>query len=193
MINERKKTMRRNALIFFPVGAIVLLAGSAPFLEAAGAKATLAPLIDKIASRHQLPADLLHAIIRAESAYDIRAVSPKGASGLMQLMPDTAEQYGVKDVFDPEENLEGGAKYLKDLVRLYDGKRDLVLAAYNAGQAAVKKYDGIPPYSETRAYIDEIRASYESPIIRDRATIYKYYDAEGRLCYSTNRPALAPR
>ena len=174
----------KKPIVFILIGVVICLS---PALPAATARNTLAPLIEKAAARHDLPVDLLHAIIRAESAYDPRAVSNKGAAGLMQLMPETARQYGVKDVFDPEENLTGGAKYLKDLVRLYDGRRDLVLAAYNAGQEAVKKYNGVPPYPETKAYIKMVQSSYDSPIIRSRATIYQYYDENGCLCFSTQK------
>jgi len=154
----------------------------------AGTRSDYAPLVEKIGEKHGVPAAFIHAVIRAESNYDPRAVSAKGAAGLMQLMPDTAERYGVKDIFDAADNLEGGVKYLKDLIQLYDGRRDLVLAAYNAGQAAVKKYGGVPPYPETQAYIAVVRSSYESGIVRDRAVIYKYYDAQGSVCYSTRRP-----
>ena len=110
-------------------------------------------MIRKVAKKHGIEPELIHAIIRAESNYESTAVSPKGAIGLMQLMPTTAKAYGVNDFCDPEENIEGGTKYLKDLIKLYQGKTSLVLAAYNAGQEAVKKYKGIPPYPETRNYI----------------------------------------
>ena len=186
---RREKAMRSKKTPIFAVLMVISFGLSSAF-PTAPARDALAPLIEKAAARHELPADLLHAIIRAESAYDSRAVSNKGAAGLMQLMPETAKQYGVKDVFDPQENLEGGAKYLKDLVRLYDGRRDLVLAAYNAGQAAVKKFDGIPPYPETKAYIKTIQASYDSAIIRTRATIYQYYDENSCLCFTTKKIAF---
>jgi soluble lytic murein transglycosylase-like protein len=144
-------------------------------------------IIDRIALKYDIPSTLIHAIIRAESNYDCLAVSGKGAAGLMQLMPETAQTYGIKDVFDPDENIEGGAKFLKDLIRLYDGKRDLVLAAYNAGQEAVKKFRGIPPYPETINYIKKIQDSYASFLIRNKATIYKFYDRSGRLWLTTDR------
>lgn len=165
----------------------MLLLGQNAGWGAALSRESLNALIDKTAARHDLPATLIHAIIRAESAYDSRAVSPKGAAGLMQLMPETAQFYGVKDVFDPQDNIEGGAKYLKDLVRLYEGRRDYVLAAYNAGQEAVKKFNGVPPYPETKEYIKSIAAAYENSIIRTKVTIYQYIDDEGRLCFSTRR------
>jgi soluble lytic murein transglycosylase-like protein len=142
---------------------------------------TYDPVVRKVAQKYGVESDLIHAIIRAESNYNSLAVSEKGAMGLMQLMPATAEAYGVNDFYDPEENIEGGTKYLKDLIKLYDGKTNFVLAAYNAGQEAVKKYKGIPPYPETRNYISRIQSSYRKSTIRTRTIIYKFYDGNGNL------------
>jgi soluble lytic murein transglycosylase-like protein len=104
-------------------------------------------------------------------------------------MPDTAVQYGVKNVFDPRDNIEGGVKYLKDLIRLFSGRTDLVLAAYNAGQHAVKKYNGIPPYPETKNYIKKIMRDfgYNKEYIKRKTVIYKYYDERGKLVLTNNR------
>jgi soluble lytic murein transglycosylase-like protein len=149
-------------------------------------KRLYSPIIKQSAGRHQVPEELIHAIIRAESNYDSFALSDKGAMGLMQLMPETAAQYGVKNVFDAAQNVEGGTKYLKDLMNLYDNRTDLVLAAYNAGQEAVRKYGGrIPPYQETRDYIARVKAVYPKPVIRHR--IIKMYDESGHLIL-TNDP-----
>jgi soluble lytic murein transglycosylase-like protein len=137
-------------------------------------------IIKTMARRYNVPPDLIHSIIKAESNYNVRAVSKKGAVGLMQLMPGTGKQYGVKDLFDPADNIEGGVKYLKDLVKLYERNTKLVLAAYNAGQEAVKKYKGIPPYPETINYIKTVQASYNKPLIRNYTKIYKYVDEKGR-------------
>jgi len=145
------------------------------------------PIVRKIAQKHGIEADLIHAIIRAESNYDSFAISEKGAMGLMQLMPDTAKTYGVNNFYDPEENIEGGTKFLKDLIKLFDGKTKLVLAAYNAGQEAVKKYKGIPPYPETRTYISRIQAAYKFASIRTRTEIFKYYDQSGCLVLTNDR------
>jgi soluble lytic murein transglycosylase-like protein len=146
-------------------------------------------LIRNIAQKYRVEHTLIHSIIRAESNYDRFAVSSKGALGLMQLMPATAIQYGVKNVFDPRENIEGGVKYLKDLIKLYNGKTDLVLAAYNAGQEAVKKYNGIPPYRETRTYISKImkRFGYDKEYIKGKTVIYKFYDKDGKLWMTDDR------
>jgi len=102
----------------------------------------------------------VRAVIQAESAFNPRAVSPKGALGLMQLMPATAEEYGVSDAFNPAENIAAGVKYLKRLLDKYEGRVELALAAYNAGPGAVKKYGGkVPPYRETQNYVARIQGS----------------------------------
>jgi len=146
-------------------------------------------LIHSIARKYRVEDKLIHSIIRAESNYNQWAVSSKGALGLMQLMPDTAVQYGVKNVFDPRDNIEGGVKYLKDLIRLFSGRTDLVLAAYNAGQHAVKKYNGIPPYPETRKKKKKIMLDfgYNKEYIKRKTVIYKYYDNRGKLVLTNNR------
>jgi len=150
-------------------------------------KKTYQSIIQSIASRHGVDAELVHSVIAAESSYDRWAVSEKGALGLMQLMPETAKQYGVKNTFDAAQNIEGGVKYLKDLMQLFNRQTKFVLAAYNAGQEAVKKFKGIPPYPETRNYILRVMASYNKPFIRNGMPIYKFYDETGRAVL-TNDP-----
>jgi len=111
---------------------------------------------------HKVDPALVHAVITAESAYNPTAVSPKGAVGLMQLMPDTARRYGVKDSKDPQANILGGVQYLNDLIALFKGDLKLVLAAYNAGENAVARFGGqIPPFAETRAYVPKVMGMYE--------------------------------
>ena len=112
--------------------------------------------------RHNVDPMLIQAVMRQESNYDVFAVSPKGARGLMQLMPGTALRFGVKDIFDPAENVDGGAKYLRHLLERYDHDASLALAAYNAGEGAVDRYGGIPPYAETTDYVERVRAWYGS-------------------------------
>jgi soluble lytic murein transglycosylase-like protein len=113
--------------------------------------------VRQIAAEQSLPPELLHSVIQVESNYNPGAVSPKGAQGLMQLIPETARRFGVSDSFDPVENIQGGAKYLKYLLDLYKGDYPRALAAYNAGEKAVAKYGGVPPYPETQNYVAQVK------------------------------------
>lgn len=114
------------------------------------------PLVDRVATDHRLDTALVHAVVQVESAYDPAAVSRKGAVGLMQLMPETAERYGVPDRLDPERNLRGGVRYLRDLIVQFDDVV-LALAAYNAGENAVIRYGyRVPPFPETRRYVNKV-------------------------------------
>jgi soluble lytic murein transglycosylase-like protein len=123
--------------------------------------AALKALVDDVAKQHGLDPLLLHAVVRAESGYNRQAVSPKGASGLMQLMPDTARRFGVTDLFDPRENLKAGARYLSWLLKLFDGDIELALAGYNAGeQAVIRAGYRIPPYNETIHYVPKVLSYY---------------------------------
>ncbi|MGH8655782.1 MAG: lytic transglycosylase domain-containing protein [Gammaproteobacteria bacterium] len=117
-------------------------------------------LIAELAPRHALDAKLVREVVAQESAYDARAQSPKGAQGLMQLMPATAARFGVEDPWNPKSNLVGGMRFLAWLLTYYRGDLARVLAAYNAGEATVDRYGGIPPYAETRAYVAQILGRY---------------------------------
>ncbi len=120
-------------------------------------KTKYVPIIKTVARKHRLMPELLHAVIQAESAYDHRAKSSAGAMGLMQLMPATAERFGVANVWDPKQNVEGGAQYLRELLDMFKNNLKLALAAYNAGEGAVKKYGNrVPPYPETRDYVRKV-------------------------------------
>jgi hypothetical protein len=121
----------------------------------------IASLIRKSAERHEVDPDLIHAIVHVESGYDSRAVSQKGAMGLMQLIPATARRFGVEDPFDPRQNIEGGTSYLKYLLGLFDGNLALSLAAYNAGENSVLREGGIPPFPETREYVRKVQSIYQ--------------------------------
>jgi hypothetical protein len=112
-------------------------------------------IIDTLAARHGVDAKLVRAVVQVESAYQPQARSPKGAMGLMQLMPGTARQYAVGNPYDPRANLEAGITHLKSLLDRFE--LSLALAAYNAGEAAVQKFGGIPPYPETRSYVRQVR------------------------------------
>lgn len=126
-------------------------------------KQRLAPLIERAARDNALRPALVHAVVRAESAYRSDAVSSKGAMGLMQLMPATAERYGVTDRADPAENLQGGSAYLRDLLEMFKQDLQLALAAYNAGENAVIRYGNkIPPYPETQNYVRKVIRFYQS-------------------------------
>ena len=129
-----------------------------PETQAAPAPATtFREAVDEIARKHDLPPQLVHSVIRVESNYNPYAVSPKGALGLMQLVPGTARRFGVSNVFNPAENIEGGARYLRYLLDLYHNDYRLALAAYNAGEGAVAKHGGVPPYPETVNYLQQVR------------------------------------
>ncbi len=119
-------------------------------------------IVAQAAFDYDLPAELLHAVIQTESNYDPSALSPKGAAGLMQLMPDTAKDLGVHDVFDPTANVRGGARYLKRMMNLFGNDLSLALAAYNAGPGAVLAYNrAIPPYPETQRYVPSVLGHYQ--------------------------------
>lgn len=113
-------------------------------------------LIQAKARQLGLEPALIKAIIHTESAFNPKAISPKGASGLMQLMPATAERYGVTDRFNPVQSLEGGGRYMRDLLMMFNHDTRLALAAYNAGENAVSRHNGIPPYEETRQYVEKV-------------------------------------
>ncbi|MEO8418538.1 MAG: lytic transglycosylase domain-containing protein [Methylophilaceae bacterium] len=120
------------------------------------------PLVEETARLNLVDAALLHAVITAESGYNPRALSRAGASGLMQLMPATARRYGVADIYDPAQNVRGGARYLKDLLHLFNNDLRLTLAAYNAGENAVVQYGNkIPPYRETTKYVNKVMELYD--------------------------------
>lgn len=186
MMAGRRVGMAAAAVAFLTC----LITGRSALAAAADLKRIYDPVVQAVASEHSIDSELVHAVIKVESNYERFAVSDKGALGLMQLMPATARYYGVLNVFDPVQNIEGGVKYLKDLIKLYEGQTHLVLAAYNAGQEAVRKYNGIPPYKETRDYIARVQASYGKERIRIRTRIYKYYDRNGRAVL-TNDEILA--
>ncbi len=117
-------------------------------------------LIQRASQKHDVDADLVKAVIQNESAYDPSAVSSAGAMGLMQLMPATAASLGVEDPMDPEQNIEGGVKLLRELLNQFSGNLTNTLAAYNAGPGAVQQYGGIPPYQETQTYVNRVLSTY---------------------------------
>lgn len=149
------------SLRYIPFGPSVF-DGNAAFT----APAKLSPVIGEASRTHGIDPRLVAAIARQESAFNPASVSRVGAGGIMQLMPATARFLGVSNVFDPRENVFGGARYLRTLLDTFHGDLDLTLAAYNAGPGAVQKYGGVPPYAETRQYVRRVRASYEASLAR---------------------------
>jgi soluble lytic murein transglycosylase-like protein len=158
---------------------------------------TIGAQIRDAAERHGLSEQLVTAVIRVESGFNPRAVSPKGAQGLMQLMPATASQLGVRNVFDVAENIDGGVRHLRGLIERFENNLSLALAAYNAGERAVLQYGGIPPYPETEQYVARILgivggsapggpASGEPP----RTPTYLFVEKDGATVY-TNVPRRA--
>lgn len=123
-------------------------------------KAQLKEMITKTAQKYGVDPKLIHAVVKQESAFNPKATSHCGAMGLMQLMPATAKGLGVKDAYNPVQNVDGGVRYLKSMLDKYNGNVILALAAYNAGPGAVDKYDDVPPYKETQNYVKNILANY---------------------------------
>ncbi len=125
-------------------------------------KAGYDQIVDEVSRTYGLESALLHAVVSVESRYNPKAVSRAGATGLMQLMPQTAKRYGVTDAFDPQQNLAGGARYLRDLLRMFNNDLSLALAAYNAGEHAVIRHGNrIPPYRETLNYVPQVLGFYQ--------------------------------
>jgi soluble lytic murein transglycosylase-like protein len=129
---------------------------------------SFASIIESISQKYGVDPSLVGAVIKNESNYDADAESYAGALGLMQLMPSTATSLGVSDPLDPYQNIEGGVKYLSNLLDMYNGDVSLALAAYNAGPGAVNTYDGIPPYQETQTYVQRVLSTYTSSTINER-------------------------
>lgn len=151
------------------------LASAAPAAIRPGPPATPVPseadlhnFISLASDRHQVDADLIASVIRAESGFRTRAVSPKGAQGLMQLMPATAAQLGVTDAFHAESNIDGGTRYLRDLLVRYNDDIPKALAAYNAGPERVAHYGGLPPFRETHAYVARVIRDFNRKKLQDR-------------------------
>jgi len=129
----------------------------------------LSEVVNEASGRYRLDPDLVNSVIKAESGFNVRAVSPKGAQGLMQLMPGTASQLGVPNVFDPRANVEGGTKYLRELLERYNFDLVKALAAYNAGPQRVEQFGGVPPYYETRAYVARVVRDFNKKKIAQKS------------------------
>jgi soluble lytic murein transglycosylase-like protein len=159
--------------------------------------APLKALVDNIATTHGVDPALVRAVMKTESNFNRYAVSPKGALGLMQLIPTTGRRYGVRDFFDPQQNVEGGVRYLKFLLEKFKGNLDLSLAAYNAGENLVERLGRIPPIPETTNYVRKIRAIYKKApskaqpvmIADETPRIYRSTDESGIVTFSNLGPA----
>jgi soluble lytic murein transglycosylase-like protein len=163
-IHFTDRPMRGNYRLLWRSGPTASRNGYSP-AQLRKNKVKLTPLIDQTAKLVRLHPGLLHAMIMVESAYNPEAESKKGAQGLMQLMPATASRYGVDDSYDPRQNLQGGARYLKDLLEEFEFDLQLALAAYNAGENAVRRYGNqIPPYPETQHYVEKVMGYYRQNI-----------------------------
>lgn len=173
-----------------------LKASAQPTARRFSARAPAAPinhLVEQTASRHQVDPQLVDAIIQVESDYNSKAVSRRGAMGLMQLIPATASRFGVRQPFDAEQNLEGGVSYLRYLLDLFGGDLTLAVAAYNAGENSVLRRGGVPAYPETLDYVKKVTSLYkparENGTASGPAPIYRYVDARG-VVHFTNGDGL---
>lgn len=158
-----------------------------------GKRKEYAAIAERIAVKHGVDPDLVKAVIAVESGYDPNAVSPKGAQGLMQLMPGTARRFDVDDPFHPEQNIEGGVKYLRFLNDMFGGNTIFVLASYNAGENLVNRIKAIPPYQETQDYVRKvlsIKDNREPDLTPQlaRKTLYSYVDDNGLVHLTDKRP-----
>lgn len=164
-----------NSRIANPVHAMQpasALMAPAPALRPAP-KADITAVVKDASGRYQLDPDLVNSVIKAESGFNVRAVSPKGARGLMQLMPGTASQLGVPNAFDAQANVDGGTKYLRELLERYNFDLVKALAAYNAGPQRVERFGGVPPYYETRAYVARIVRDFNKKKIAEQKAASK--------------------
>jgi soluble lytic murein transglycosylase len=145
------------------------------------------PIIQQKSRKYDIDPSIIRALISAESSWDVHAISNKGAIGLMQLMPATARDMKIKNPFDPEQNIEGGTRYLRMLLDRFNGNMELAVAAYNAGPAAVEKSGGIPLFSETRKFVRNVISSYRKKSDDKRTRIHKITNDDGTTLY-TNIP-----
>jgi soluble lytic murein transglycosylase-like protein len=172
--------------------AVVTPASSTP-VATTRQQRTISPLqlndvVNDASGRHNLDPDLINSVIRAESGFNVHAVSNKGAQGLMQLMPQTASTLGVGNAFDPRANVEGGTRYLRELLEKYNFDLVKALAAYNAGPLRVQQYGGVPPYYETRAYVARIIRDYNRKKLAEQQTAKKTKKTPAR---ASSHPVIA--
>lgn len=204
-VDESGKTVYSNLGTERPIASSPSLASLATKTSFGAASAKGVPSVDAVvqylpyiqaaAARHGVDVELIKAIIQVESDYNPNAVSSKGCKGLMQLHPDTARRFGVQNIFDPAENIEGGVKFLKFLLNYFKNDTTKVLAGYNAGENAVTRYKGIPPYRETKDYVKKVESLYQSaealeaalpePTERVRKRVYRVVKPDGNILFTT--------
>jgi soluble lytic murein transglycosylase-like protein len=171
-----------NIPLAYPKASTTLSQSSTPPLAAHAVHHSTLGLVHTLARQYDIEPRLIQAIITVESNFNPQAVSRAGAQGLMQLMPDTVARYQVRDPFNPQANIEGGIRYLKDLLRLFPGDLQRVLAAYNAGEQAVYQYGGMPPYPETRRYVERVLGLYGTSDAARK--IYRYQTTNGSILFT---------
>jgi soluble lytic murein transglycosylase-like protein len=176
-------------------GAAVAAAPAAvEHASSAMSQASLQAIVHRVSSEHGIDPRLADAVVQVESAYDPAAVSRRGALGLMQLMPDTARRLDVEDPLDPEQNVRGGVREVARLIDQYSGNLALALAAYNAGEGAVERYRGVPPFAETRNYVTRIMTLYTGrpytlPSLRI-SPVRMFRDTSGRVVITNDPPEV---
>ena len=172
--------------VFTPLPAAAAVTVKGPFGE----------LIEAAAKRYSVDVDLIVSVIAAESNFNPKAISPKNARGLMQLLPITAVRLGVKDIFDPSENIDAGTRYLSEMLKLYKNDLALALAAYNAGPDSVQRYGSVPPFHETVSYVRRVKNTYQSrksQAAQSRPAPAPAQPAPASTAASANTPAAAGR
>jgi soluble lytic murein transglycosylase-like protein len=164
LLGEKYRLQIAGGIVEVPVEEVMAIEPEdlfAPLPAPVAATAPFQEMVKAAAARYSVDADLIASVIAAESNFDPKAVSKKNARGLMQLLPETAARFGVQNIFDPQENIDAGTHYLRDLLRRYDNDLVLALAAYNAGPERVLQFGRVPPYPETASYIRRVKSAYE--------------------------------
>ena len=184
-----------QAVLFGVTVAITSAAPAGAQTHTLGDRPTYSREIAEAAARYAVPERLISAVIRAESGFDPRAVSRQGARGLMQLMPETAAMLGVRDAFNPRENIDAGVRHLRALIERFRNDLRLAIAAYNAGERAVAAYGGVPPYPETREYVTQVLRFYGTPsgLVELPSGVYRITQRDGTVVYTNIPPVNRPR
>jgi len=164
LVGDKYRLQMAGGAVEIPAEDVVTIEPEEVFTPVPAQPAVKPPyreLVEAAAARYKVDANLITSVIAAESNFDPKAVSPKNARGLMQLLPETADMLGVLDIYDPKENIDAGTRYLRDLLQKYNGDLVLALAAYNAGPDKVQKYGRVPPIPETISYVRRVKKNYE--------------------------------